>query len=464
MFSKEVYTNRRKQLKEKIQSGIAFFPGNSEIPFNYRANPYHFRQDSNFLYFFGIDKPNLAAIIDFETGEEILFGDDIDIDDIIWMGAQPTMASQAEKVGVKKTLAMSELDSTFRSYIAKSKTIHYAPIYYNTIAVLLSELTGKSVAEVKKEASIDFIKAIVSLAEIKDAFEITEIEKAVNVTRLMHITAMRMAQPGRIEQEIAGTIEGIALAHGGHVSFPVILSTNGHILHNHAHNNILQLGRMMVTDAGAETAMHYAGDVTRTVPVGGKFDSRQRSIYQIVLDANMAVIEQSKPGIYYKEMHLLAAKIIAQGLSDLGIMKGNVEEAVAAGAHALFMPHGLGHMMGLDVHDMEGLGENYVGYDDTIQRSDQFGLAYLRMGKQLKTGHVMTDEPGIYFIPELFKIWKSENKLGDFINYAEAEKYMDFGGIRIEDDMLITETGCKILGKAIPKTIDEIEETMREKL
>jgi Xaa-Pro aminopeptidase len=359
---------------------------------------------------------------------------------------------------------MSELDATIRQYLAQSKEIHFAPIYHDHTAVLISGLTGRSVLDIKTNPSVELIKAIISLREIKDQYEIAEIEKAVDTTRLMHITSMRMAQAGRIESEIAGTIEGIALAHGGHVSFPVILSTNGHILHNHLHNNILQVGRMMVTDAGAETGMHYAGDITRTVPVGGKFDSRQRAIYQIVLDANMAVIENSKPGIYYKEMHLLAAKTIVQGLSKLGIMKGDADKAVEAGAHALFMPHGLGHMMGLDVHDMEGLGENYVGYDESVQRSEQFGLAYLRMAKPLKPGHVITDEPGIYFIPELFNIWKAENKHSEFINYAEAEKYMDFGGIRIEDDLLITETGCRVLGKAIPKTIAEIEETMREKL
>lgn len=464
MFSKEVYVGRRKRLKELMHSGIGFFPGNTEIPFNYKANPYYFRQDSNFLYYFGLDRPDLAAIIDFETGEEILFGNDIDMEDIIWMGVQPGMSEYAEKTGVKKHLPLSELETVFRSYLKKSAEIHYLPVYHNHAAIMLSELTGKSIAEVKNGASVPLIKAVVSMAEIKDAQEIAEIERAVDITRLMHITSMRMAQPGRIEQEIAGTIEGIALAHGGHVSFPVILSTNGHILHNHHHNNILQIGRMMVTDAGAETAMHYAGDITRTVPVGGKFNARQKDIYQIVLDANMAVIQQSKPGVMYKDMHLLAARIITDGLKNLGIMKGNADEAVAAGAHALFMPHGLGHHMGLDVHDMEGLGENYVGYDETVQRSEQFGLAYLRMAKKLKQGHVLTDEPGIYFIPELFKVWRKESKHDAFINYNEAEKYMDFGGIRIEDDILITENGCRVLGKPIPKTIAEIEETMREAL
>jgi Xaa-Pro aminopeptidase len=462
MFSKDVYLNRRKKLKEMMNSGIGFFPGNVEIPFNYRANPYYFRQDSSFLYYFGIDRPDLAAIIDFETGNEILFGNDFDIEDIIWMGVQPSMDEWAEKSGVALHLHLAELPNVFRSFLNRSIDIHYLPVYHNHSAILLSELSGKSIAESKNGASEKLIRAVVAMAEIKDDLEIAEIERAVDITRLMHITSMRMAQPGRIEQEIAGTIEGIAKAYGGHVSFPVILSSNGHILHNHHHNNILQSGRMMVTDAGAETNMHYAGDITRTVPVGGKFNARQRDIYQIVLDANMAVIQNSRPNLMYKEMHLLAASIITDGLKNLGIMKGSTQDAVAAGAHALFMPHGLGHQMGLDVHDMEGLGENFVGYDETVNRSEQFGLAYLRMAKKLKPGHVITDEPGIYFIPELFKLWKKENKHAAFINFDEAKKFLDFGGVRIEDDILITENACRVLGKAIPKTVAEIEETMRD--
>jgi len=464
MFTKEVYKNRRNKLKEKLKSGIAFFPGNVEISFNYPDNPYHFRQDSTFLYFFGIDQPNLAALINFETGEEIIFGTDFEIDDIIWMGAQPKIADLAAQVGVGKTLPLSEVSKTFTKLLAKNTAIHYLPVYHAETAVWLSELTGKSVKEIKEESSEELVKAVIQLAEIKDEHEIAEIERAVDITWLMHTTSMRMAHPGRIEQEIAGTIEGIALSYGGGVSFPVILSQNGHILHNHLHDKELQVGRMMVTDAGAETNMHYAGDITRTVPVGGKFNSRQKSVYEIVLRANMEVIKHTKAGIMYKDMHLLATKTIAEGLSELGIMKGNLEEAVAAGAHALFMPHGLGHQMGLDVHDMEGLGEDFVGYDPTIKRSSQFGLAYLRMAKKLKAGHVITDEPGIYFMPDLFNIWKAENKHSDFINYAEAEKYMDFGGIRIEDDLLVTDEGCRVLGKPIPKTVAEIEGTMADKL
>jgi len=263
-----------------------------------------------------------------------------------------------------------------------------------------------------------------------------------------------------VEQEIAGAVEGISLSHGKPVSFPVILSQNGQILHNHDHSNVLQEGRMMVTDTGTESLLHYASDITRTVPVGGKFNTRQKEIYEIVLKTNVDTIEAIKPGVFYKDIHLLAARTIANGLKDLGLMKGDTEEIVKAGAHALFFPHGLGHAMGLDVHDMESLGENYVGYDDTVQRSDQFGLAFLRFGKKLQPGYVMTDEPGCYFIPALIDMWRGEGKFTEFINYDKVETYKDFGGVRIEDDILVTEDGYRLLGRPIPKTVAEIEATM----
>ena len=305
------------------------------------------------------------------------------------------------------------------------------------------------------------INAVVKLRAVKDQYEISELEKAVDVARIMHTTAMKMAYPGNFERELAGAIEGIALSHGGPVSFPVILSMDGQTLHNHYHGNELTEGRMVVCDAGAETSMCYSSDITRTFPVGGKFSEQQKEIYEIVLQANVDTIKASKPGVSYREVHLMAARIIAEGLNGLGIMKGDVDEAVKAGAHALFFPHGLGHMLGLDVHDMEGLGENYVGYSDTLKRSDQFGLAYLRMGRELEPGFVLTNEPGCYFIPALIDQWKAEKKHAQFINYDQVEKYRKFGGVRIEDDVLITESGSRILGTPIPKTVEEVEDTMR---
>lgn len=460
MFQSNVYSNRRDRLKQKISSGLLFFPGNIEASYNYPANTYHFRQDSSFLYFFGLNQPDLAAVVDVDAGKDYLFGDEVDMDDIIWMGPQESMKDRAAKVGVDNTAPMAKLSVLLLDALKKGQKIHILPTYRGDTVLQIADLLNISHNKVNDFVSEELIKAVVSLREIKDEHEISEIEKAVDVAYQMHTTSMKMAMPGTIEQEIAGRIEGVSISGGGPVSFPIILSVHGETLHNHYHNNILQTGQMMVTDAGAETLMNYVSDITRTVPVGGKFNQRQKEIYEIVLKANTEVINQSKPGIFYRDMHFLAAKTIASGLKDLGLMKGDIDEAVRQGAHALFMPHGLGHQMGLDVHDMEGFGEDFVGYDDEIKRSEQFGLAFLRLAKKLKIGLVLTDEPGIYFIPALIDLWKSENKFADFINYGKLESYKDFGGIRIEDDLLITDKGCRVLGKAIPKTVSEIENVM----
>ena len=322
-----------------------------------------------------------------------------------------------------------------------------------TLGLLLKE----NPCQMKTLASPELIKAVVSLRSIKEKCEIEEIESALGIAYDMQVTAMKMCKPGTREQDIFGVIEGIALSKGAGSSFPIILSINGQTLHNHSHNNILREGRMMVTDCGAETSLHYASDITRTTPVGGRFSDRQREIYEIVLKANTETINSARPGMSNLDLHLMASKIIASGMKDLGFMKGDVDDAVSVGAHALFMPHGLGHMLGLDVHDMEGLGEDYVGYNDEVQRSTQFGLAFLRFALTFKPGHVFTIEPGCYFIPELMDQWKSEGKFKEFINYDKVITYRDFGGIRIEDNILITEKGHKLLGKPIPKTVSEIE-------
>jgi len=464
MFKKEVYIDRRNRLKNELQSGIAIFPGNVEAAFNYPANTYHFRQDSHFLYFFGIDLPGFTAVIDFDTKQEYIFGNDFDIDDIIWMGPQPKVAELGARVGISNTFPMNDLNSLIEKAKKNGQQIHFLPPYRGETDIQLAKLLNESVFDIRKNASVELIKAVVKLKEIKDAHEIAEIEKAVDIAYKMHTTAMKMAKPGVVEQEIAGTIEGISLALGGPVSFPIILSMNVQTLHNHYHGNVLEKGRMMVTDAGAETQFHYASDITRTVPVGGKFSKRQADIYQIVLDANVNSIEAIKPGIKYRDVHFLAARTIVDGLKNIGLMKGDTNDAVEAGAHTLFLPHGLGHMMGMDVHDMEGLGENNVGYDEQTVRSKEFGTAYLRLGKELKAGFVLTVEPGIYFIPELIDQFKAEGKFTDFINYEIVETYKDFGGVRIEDDVLVTETGYRVLGKPIPKTIEEVERTMAESL
>ncbi len=464
MFEKEVYIKRRNQLKSELKTGIALFLGNVDTAFNYPANLYNFRQDSQFLYFFGLQNPGFAGVIDFDNGTEYIFGNDFDIDDIIWMGVQPKVSELAAKVGVHNTGEYKDLINLLSKASNESQKINFLPPYRGETIIELSTLLGISINDVQKRASERLIKSVIKIKEVKSEEEIKEIEKAVDTAYEMHTTSMRMAIPGRIEQEIVGKIEGISLASGGPVSFPIILTQDGQTLHNHHHDNILEVGRMMVTDAGSETQECYSSDITRTVPVGGKFNKRQSEIYQIVLDANLAAIHAVKPGTKFKNIHFVAAKVIIEGLIKVGLMKGNSEKALKAEAHTLFMPHGLGHMMGMDVHDMEGLGENYVGYDEKTHRETSFGTAYLRLGKELKPGFVITIEPGIYFIPDLIDKFRRENKFKDFINYDKVETYKDFGGIRIEDDILVTENGCRVLGKPIPKTIEEVEAVMANPL
>ncbi len=457
MFEKSIYINRRKALKNKINSGIGLFLGNNESPMNYTDNTYRFRQDSTFWYFFGINLPSLAAVIDFESGEEIIFGDDIDIEDIIWMGNHPSMSELASQVGISKTKPLANLSTFLTSCIAAGRFIHYLPPYRADHKLYLEHVLGIHSEEQKKYSSLGFIKAIIDLRSVKSHEEITAIEEACAIGYEMHVTAMKMAVNGKTEQNIVSAIEAIPSKYGGALSFPIILSQNGQILHNHDHSLKLQPGRLLIVDAGAENAMGYASDFTRTLSVGGKYSTKQREIYQVVLAANNAATAMAKPGITYQQVHLHCAKVIASGLKDLGLMTGNVDEAVAAGAHAFFFPHGLGHMMGLDVHDMENLGQMYVGYDEVTRPIDQFGTAYLRMGRRLEPGFVITNEPGIYFIPELYEKWKKEGRHTGFINYDKVKEYLDFGGIRLEDDILITEGGARVLGTRVPIEMDEIE-------
>jgi len=461
MFEKEVYIKRRQSLKSLMNNGIALFVGNVESPMNYPDNTYHWRQDSDFLYFFGIDLPGLAGLIDFNSGDETVFGNDFTVDDIVWMGPQPTVAELASLAGVGLTHPMAKLADMVHEALDEGREIHFLPPYRAETKMTLGALLRENPCQMRTRASEQLIRSVVSLRSIKEDVEIAEIEKAEDITCEMQTTAMRMCKPGVTEQEIYGVLQGIAFSHGAGPSFPIILSINGQTLHNHVHVNVLREGRMMVTDCGAESNMHYSADLTRTTPVGGRFSQRQKEIYEIVLKANTEAIRTAGPGISNLDLHLSACRIIASGMKDLGFMKGDVDEAVAAGAHALFMPHGLGHMMGLDVHDMEALGENYVGYNDEVKRSTQFGLRSLRFALPYKPGHVFTVEPGIYFIPELVAKWKGEGINRAFINFDKVESYLDFGGIRIEDDVLITPTGSRMLGKTAPKTVAEIEETCK---
>ncbi len=461
MFSKSTYVNRRKQLAKDIKDGLILILGNSDSPFNYVANIYTFRQDSSFRYFFEYNLQDLAGVIDANSGEDYLFGDDVEIDDIIWTGPVASVRDRADKIGVKNTGSRKDLANLLEQAMLQERKIHFLPPYRAENRNLLSSLLHIKKDHVEKFASLELRKAIVKQRSIKSLEEIAEIEKAIETAYKMHTTMMRMAKNlNTYEYEIAGIMEGIALSGGGPVSFPIILTTHGEILHGHDHSLKLKKGRMLVSDAGCETPSGYCSDITRTVPCGGKFDERQKGVYEAVLNANLIAQQSIKPGIEYKGIHLKAVKELGEGLKAIGLMKGDIEEAVKEGAMGLFMPHGLGHMMGMDVHDMENFDETIVGYDEKTSRSNQFGLRSLRFGRKLEPGHVITNEPGCYFIPALIDKFKAEKKFLSFVNYKELELYKDFGGIRIEDDILVTEKSSRVLGTPIPKTVKEIEEIM----
>jgi Xaa-Pro aminopeptidase len=454
MFTKETYINRREQLKKTVASGILLFLGNDECGMNYADNTYPFRQDSTFLYFFGLSYAGLSAIIDIDNDKEIIFGDELTIDDIVWMGTQPTLKEKSERVGVLCTQSSKSIESYLKNAQSKGQQIHFLPTYRPEHKLKLMDWLGYMPAA--QEASVPFIRAVVNQRNYKSVEEIVEIEKACNTTADMHIKAMQILRPGMKESQIAGALADVALSAGGNLSFPTIATINGQTLHNHYHGNIVKPGDMLLLDAGAETAMGYAGDMSSTIPVDKKFTSRQKDVYDIQVASHLAAVEALRPGIPFKDVYELSSKVIVEGMKSLGLMKGNADDAVHEGAHAMFFQCGLGHMMGLDVHDMENLGEVYVGYDGE-PKSTQFGRKSLRLGRKLEPGFVLTIEPGVYFIPELIDLWKGEKKFTEFINYDKLETYKDFGGFRNEEDYLITEDGARRLGKKIPLTTDEVE-------
>ncbi len=461
MFSKDIYASRRKKLLESFKSGILLFLGNNESPANYPDNTYIFRQDSTFLYYFGLDCPAMAAIIDADSGTETIFCNDVDMDDIIWMGPQQSVADRAAAVGVGESRPFGDLAAAVKEALAKGRKVHFTPQYRCRNMILLSEMLGTSPLAVNDLSSKQLIEAIAAQRLIKEPCEIAEIDRACDLGYAMHYTAMRLMQPGMVEQEVVGAMEGVVISGGYMVSFPTILSQHGETLHNHMHDKVLQEGKLCVIDAGAEIASHYCSDFTRTLPVGGRYTPRQRDIYTIVETGNSLAAEMARPGITYREVHLAVARLMLQGLKNVGLVKGDIDAAVSEGVMGLFMPHGLGHNMGLDVHDMENLGEDLVGYDPDQSRSPQLGLGSLRMARRLRPGHVITDEPGIYFIPALIEQHRAEGKFKDFVNYDALKDYYDFGGIRVEDDLLITESGCRRLGsRRLPATADEVEAAM----
>ena len=461
MFDKKVYIERRNRLRQMMGSGLILLPGNQDSPMNYRDNPYHFRQDSTFLYFFGLDQPGLFGIIDANEGVDYLYGNDIDIEDIIWMGPQPSVHELAALAGVDRTFHFNELFGKVNMCLWKGCRTHFVLPYRSKTKLLLKTLLGIHTAKLKDYVSLELINNIVDMRSVKDALEIEEMEKACATGYKMHVKAMKMTKPGISEKKIAGVLEGIAFSQGAGTSFPTILTQNGQTLHNHDHSFTLTEGRLLLIDAGAESNSHYASDFTRTIPVGGKFTQKQLDIYNIVLKANDIAASLIRPGVTFLSVHLEAAKVIASGLMDLGLMKGNLEDAVFNGAHAMFFPHGLGHMLGLDAHDMENYGQVHVGFDEEIRPSEQFGTAYLRFGRKLQEGFVITDEPGIYFIPALIQKWQNEGINREFINFDKVHEYIGFGGIRLEDDILVMDKGCRVLGKRVPIYPDEVQTLMQ---
>lgn len=468
MFSKDVYARRRQTLVAKMadsaaegKRGIALFIGNTEAPAQYKDNCYKFRQDSTWLYFFGIDQPLYAAIIDLDNGNETVFANDVEIGDIIWMGPQPSVASVAASVGVEKSAPYTDLNAAVAKVLAEGRPVHFVKPsrYYNTMKI--ASLLGCGTDEVAGRFSLALTKAIISMRLVKEDCEIEVIDDACNLGYEMHTVARNSIVPGIIEQEIVGKMDGMTLSKGWGVSFPTILTQHGETLHNHLHDKIIEPGKLMVIDAGAESNVHYASDFTRTYPTSGKFTAKQREIYQIVCDCNEFAFSMTRPGISYREVHLKTMHLMLEELRALDIVRGDVQDMVEAGIAGLFMPHGLGHNMGLDVHDMEDYGENYVGYDDDQSRSPQLGLGSLRMARKLVPGNVITDEPGIYFIPALIEKWKSEKTDQGFVNYSKLESYYDFGGIRLEDDVLVTADGARRLGKKrLPISPDDVEAAM----
>ncbi|MBT8220095.1 MAG: aminopeptidase P family protein [Bacteroidia bacterium] len=450
-FSATTYQQRRKVLREQIGFGQILILGNGESSRNFKDNWYPFRQDSSFLYYFGIDLPDIMGVIDCENDKDYLIGDDLTIDHIIWTGPQPTMSELGDKVGIDAILPSNKIQTII------GNSTHYLPPYRGEHYRQLSEILSRDIDEIETDASLPLIKAIVEQRNVKSTDEVIELHKATNITSAMHLAVMQSARPDMMEYELVGVAKRIAAEHNVEFSFPPILSKFGQTLHNHYHGNAISEGDMVLYDGGAESHSYYAGDMTRTFPVGKQYTNRQKEIYQIVYDCHRGAVEALAPGKRYMDIHLDVARTMVDGLKALGLMKGDTNEAVQAGAHALFFPHGLGHMIGLDVHDMENLGEVYVGYGDEFEKSTQFGLKSLRLGRTLQEGFALTVEPGIYFIPELIDKFSSEGQFVEYVNYDKLESYKDFGGIRLEEDFVITKDGSELLGTPLASSVEEIE-------
>ena len=459
LFSKATYVERRRRLREMIGEGIILLFGNNDAPMNYPANAYKYRQDSSFLYFFGQHRSGLVGVIDADTGTETLYGNDIDIDDIVWYGSVKSVAEMANEAGIKRTAPMAGLAEMVDQAVKQGRQVHFLPPYRHDTQIRIMDLLRVHPDHQRSAASVKLIQAVVALRSVKTEEEIAELERAANIGYKMHTTAMELCRPGVTEQYISGVISGIAQSYGCITSFQSIVSQHGEIMHGYPSDAPLQAGRLLLCDCGAETNENYCSDHTRTTPVSGTFTQRQRDIYDIVVDCHDLALRVARPGVRWWDVHFDVCRLMVDRLKELGLMRGDTEEAVQAGAHALFLPHGLGHMMGMDVHDMEGLGQTYVGFDDeTRPNLSQFGTNALRMGRRLQEGFVVTDEPGIYFIPQLIDLWRRDGTNEAFLCFDKIEEYKDFGGVRIEDDLLITADGCRFLGKErIPYHAEDVE-------
>ena len=463
MFDKNTYVSRRVKLRELVKDGIIILFGNNESPCNYPSNGYYpFRQDSSFLYYFGLNRDGLVGVIDIDNGTETLVGNDIDIEDIVWYGSVDSVRDMAESVGVAHTAPMPGLKTICDEALRQRRRIHFLPPYRHDIMLQVYDLLGIHPSQQKERASMELIDAVVKMRSTKEQQEIEELERAATIGYRMHTTAMRLTKPGLTEKFVGGQVDGVAHSYGAMVSFPTIFSQHGEIMHGNPSMAVLESGRLALCDAGAETVNNYCSDNTRTFPVNGKFTQRQLDIYSIVEACHDYVLDVAKPGVKYMDVHFAVCRLMTERLKELGLMKGDTDEAVAAGAHAMFLPHGLGHMMGMDVHDMENLDQINVGFDaETRPRLDQFGTNCLRMGRRLEEGFVVTDEPGIYFIPALIDDWKASGHCAEFLNFDKIETYKDFGGVRIEDDVLITKDGCRFIGKErIPYHPKDVEAFM----
>lgn len=464
LFSKSTYVERRNELKKLVGSGLIVLFGNNDSPANYPSNTYKFRQDSSFLYYFGLHRNGLVGVIDVDNDREYLVGDEIDIEDIVWYGSVTSVSEMAEMTGVARTAAMRELPAIVESAKAQGEEVHFLPPYRFDNQIQIMDLLGIHPSQQKAAASLKLIAAVVKMRTTKTEEEIAELERAAEIGYEMHTTAMRLCRPGITEQYIGGMVDGVANAYGCMVSFQTIATQHGEVMHGNPSTAKLEAGRLMLVDAGAETNENYCSDNTRTTPVSGVFTQKQKDIYNIVVECHDHVLEVAKPGVKWWDVHFAVCRIITERLQQLGLMKGDVEESLKAGAHAMFLPHGLGHSMGMDVHDMEGLGQVYVGFDNEVRPSTQFGTNALRFGRRLQKGFVVTDEPGIYFIPALIDDWKKNGTNAQFLNFDKIDEYRDFGGIRIEDDVLITDEGCRFIGsKRIPYHVEDVEEFMRSR-